>query len=116
MLSAQKKFEYLQEMGIELWQLRTAKVQDASQSLSIGVDQDAVTTRFFSDVLQYFNLTIEDIIVAKDIIHLNQLKWQFSEEETFDLQGNKLITPALSEIASSITLKKALWQTLSKFE
>lgn len=114
MLSAQKKFEYLQEMGIELWQLRASTDVEANQSNGLTVEQASVTTQFFSDILQYFDLTIDDIIVAKDIIHINQLKWQFTDEGTLVLQDNRLTTPALSKIASSVELKRALWQTLSK--
>jgi len=116
MHSAQKKFEYLQEMGIDLWQLRTSVAEGNSAVQYLSVEQENTITRFFADILHYFKLTIEDIIVARDVIHINQIKWQFSEGDTLAFQDNLLITPPLSKIAASTALKKALWKKLSELQ
>ena len=118
----QHQFEQLTEMGISLWQQRTCESKSDGTSIQsesyLDIDlKDLATQQLFNDILLAAGLSIGEIKHQGDHLNLGFFNWYFTSKPA---QGEiqwleqQLISPAIDEISKSPSLKKQLWQILSK--
>lgn len=115
-----KQFNYLNEMGISLWQQKTsqneAKKAKLVQSRQLTIDLVTLkNSQLFQDVLTYFQLSEGEFKVSDNRIQFDFFDWCFSLQNTVSYANHQLITPEVTSIAQSVTLKKQLWQQLQSF-
>lgn len=118
----QKQFEQLSEMGISLWQRRDLNNADATSSVTsnfIEVESSSLSkNQIFNDILLAINSSIGEVTFQDKHLDLGIFNWYFTNnEEASDKvtwSDQKLISPAIEQIANSPQLKKQLWDILSK--
>jgi DNA polymerase III psi subunit len=123
----QRQYQQLTEMGISLWQSKSAAlqedevVQEHSKSNYLQQDIDSLNAlteqTFFTDLLLSLKLSIGEVTAQKDHLDLGLFNWFFYEEQSKDSSihcaDNKLMSPSIELIRKSPTLKKQLWQTIT---
>jgi DNA polymerase III psi subunit len=125
----QRQYQQLTEMGISLWQHKSATFQHTSSSQdnsknNVGYlkqDIESLNTltkqTFFTDLLLTLELSIGEVTAQKDHLDLGLFNWFFyaDEGETSSIHcaDNKLISPSIDLIRNSPVLKKQLWQTIT---
>ena len=118
----QHQFEQLTEMGISLWQHRSGDSQNKSvpthSNSYLDIDlKNLATQQLFNDVLLATGLSIGEINQQGDHLDLGLFNWYFTDKSSpvkIQWLEQQLITPAIAEISKSPTLKKQLWQLLSR--
>ena len=122
------QFQLLNEMGIELWQRRTAvsAPADHSEQTSEAVPKQALpqitplnfddlkNQPLFHDILLSLGLSLGEVTANKDHLDLGLLRWQFSPQPQLELSDKLLTTPALGELADNSQLKRRLWHLLQE--
>ncbi len=117
-----RQFEQLTEMGISLWQTRLSvdsndTVKD-KESNYIAVELNDISQKqIFKDIIQCLNISIGEIITLNDHLDLGLFNWYFTNKKknkavAVKYINNNLITPTISTIAQSASLKKQLWLTI----
>ncbi len=112
----ERQFNQLSEMGITLYQERQkANQQEQSaheySSVDLGdIQQDA----FFSDVLISLSLSFGDMVINDSSINLGLFDWRFHAQPTIEYHDHILVTPPLTELKKSVSLKRELWQAICK--
>ncbi|WP_114326644.1 DNA polymerase III subunit psi [Candidatus Colwellia aromaticivorans] len=125
----QRQYQQLTEMGISLWQHKSAAFQDSSSSknnlehdisyLKQDVESLAVLTKqtFFTDLLLTLELSIGEVTAQKDHLDLGLFNWFFyadlNKTPSIHCADNKLVSPSIELIRKSPALKKQLWQTIT---
>lgn len=136
----QKQYQYLDAMGINLWQQKVREksfkasnqpqallpadtterkiedaiekpIQEATQRLNLT---SLSQSQLFIDILQSINVSLGDISLNHNTLNLGWLNWEIKTEYELSLSGNTLRTPELSSIAKSNTMKAALWKLLEQ--
>lgn len=126
----QRQFDQLTEMGIDLWQHKSANVthyssrqgkkehNDNALELNDNYLSDLSKQKTFSDILQSVDISIGEIIHKKDHLDLGIFNWYFYAENHDELaiscKNNNLYSPSIKAISQSPILKKQLWQTIIK--
>lgn len=115
-----KQFNYLNEMGISLWQRKTSRSEheQAAAEHKSHLEIDLATlknSQLFQDVLAYFQLSEGEFTIKENCIQFDFFNWCFSKVEDINFTHHQLITPELANISQSVPLKKQLWQQLQKF-
>ena len=115
-----KQFNYLNEMGISLWQQKTSQSETEATKLAQNshLAIDLVTlknSQLFQDVLAYFQLSEGEFKVSDNRIQFDFFDWCFSVQDSVSYANHQLITPDVTSIAQSVSLKKQLWQQLQRF-
>ena len=125
----QRQYQQLTEMGISLWQHKSAVFQtditsknDSEDKInylkqdSKSVEQLAKQT-FFTDLLLILDLSIGEVTANTDHLDLGLFNWFFYTEDnkaaSISCADNKLVTPSIESIRKSPSLKKELWQTIT---
>lgn len=136
MTISQRQFALLTEMGISLWQRKSANLAqntsfDKPKEKQVPATQNSANIRpltdnlnlialkkqpILHDIAQSIALTIEQIILIEQGLKLGSYRWLFTAEQAINFQDNTLITPPLSDIAQSSILKRQLWQTLQELQ
>ena len=111
-------------MGIKVWTRRSSKstpksdensLQSEKQQQYMPINFDALCSLpLFSDIISSIGLSPSEIKCQNNILDLGLMNWKFSETLNIELINNTLITPELSELAKSPSLKKQLWQTIQR--
>ncbi|WP_281556142.1 DNA polymerase III subunit psi [Thalassomonas sp. RHCl1] len=140
MAVSKHQFQLLSEMGIELWQPRTAETAagalpekaseekpgnqfagkvvvaaEKNQQKITPPDFDALKAQpLFHDILLSLGLSIGEVTATEEHLDLGLLHWQFNPEQRLDLADKVLITPPIQVLAASGTLKRQLWQLLQE--
>ena len=125
----QRQYQQLTEMGISLWQHKSATFQHTSSSQDnsennvsyLKQDIESLNTltkqTFFTDLLLTLELSIGEVTAQKDHLDLGLFNWFFyaDEDETSSIHcaNNKLISPSIDLIRKYPVLKKQLWQTIT---
>ena len=120
MALSEKKFNYLSEMGIDLWQQRDDGNMTTSEKKTednyLSIEHSAIEhSRLFDDVLTALTLTKGDYTIKSTTITFEFFDWHFSKGNDISFENSKLVTPPLSTIGLSTLLKKGLWQQLQTF-
>lgn len=117
----QHQFEQLSEMGISLWQHRTCdSPKDHVQAQSkhyLDIDLKYLASQqVFNDILLAIGLSIGEINHQSDHLDLGLFNWYFTAASHHEIKWieQKLFTPSITELSKSPTLKKQLWQLLTK--
>ncbi|PCH97935.1 MAG: hypothetical protein COB83_00510 [Gammaproteobacteria bacterium] len=124
----QRQFKQLTEMGISLWQQKSATDSKHSSSEQNEPQKNAYTKldeqslaelikqTLFTDILQCLGLSIGEVIAKNDHLDLGLFNWYFSStaqnENSIRCTNNNLISPTLALIGQSVPLKKQLWQAI----
>ncbi len=121
---------YLQEMGVDLYQVRRPERINYSYQQPIELDKQCrlllvaqqyptqSEIRYLSKILQSMALTLEQIqFIEVDFIQqVNQegveWLWLCGVEPIIETRAKLLTSPALSDIPSSTAHRKALWQQI----
>ncbi|NQY33557.1 MAG: DNA polymerase III subunit psi [Alteromonadaceae bacterium] len=124
MTVSKRQFTQLKEMGIKVWTRRSSKstpksdensLQSEKQQQYMPINFDALCSLpLFSDIISSIGLSPSEIKCQNNILDLGLMNWKFSETLNIELINNTLITPELSELAKSPSLKKQLWQTIQR--
>lgn len=72
--------------------------------------------RLFQDIILAIGLSLTDIKVNQQTLELGSLHWQFADNNKISFVNNLLITPNLTLLANSVSLKRQLWQLISRQE
>jgi DNA polymerase III psi subunit len=126
----QRQFDQLTEMGISLWQHKSAtfdhdsSIKDSPKHENSFIEQtdkyltNLATQTIFIDILQSLGLSIGEVSHKKDHLDLGLFNWYFSskkqEEPSIHCTDNNLISPSVELISQSPALKKQLWQIIAK--
>ena len=87
--------------------------QSRSTTEIIDIDLQALLNQqLFNDIIQCLGASRADLSVQNGQVNLGLFNWQFSHSEHIEFSHNILTTPDLHTIASSVELKKMLWQSL----
>lgn len=114
------KFKKLSAMGITVWQQRQPELDAMSStkpSPSILIDQQQLQqSQLFRDILQWLELSFEELTVNKDIIDCGDFNWQWLEQTHlfYDPAKRLLQTPAITEFQQQKQLKQQLWHKLQQ--
>ncbi|WDE00076.1 DNA polymerase III subunit psi [Thalassomonas actiniarum] len=144
MAVSKHQFQLLSEMGIALWQPRTAetsarplpekesKENAAEKSGNKFADKAALPAKkdqqkstppnfdalmaqpLFHDILLSIGLSVGEVTATEEQLDLGLLHWQFSPEQELALSDKVLTTPPIQVLAASGTLKRQLWQLLQE--
>lgn len=94
-------------------QSNASQTQQTSCSDKVAIDLNALLKQqLFKDIILSIGASSADISIANDQIDLGIINWQFSKNAEIEFKHNCLKTPALTTLANSPALKKALWQSL----
>ena len=118
----QKQHQYLDAMGINLWQrkmqasildsnTRPQATTDDKQSLDITVLSQS---QLFNDIIQAMDVSLGDISVDKNSLNLGWLNWEINKGGALYLSDNILHTPEISTLSASNTQKAELWALLAQ--
>jgi len=116
----QRQFDQLTEMGISLWQHRSSqKTTPANSILHNEMNLNELSQiKLFNDILLSLNISIGEVTQEQSLLNLGLINWQFLTPEdkskskiTFD--NNKLQTPNLDVLSTSIPLKRQLWHVIT---
>lgn len=111
-----RQFTQLQDMGIELWQLKDSS-EDNNKTTATYLDielSSLIETRLFNDILSSLGLSIGEVTCDNHSLSLGLFTWQFSEQTEISFTQQHLITPTFDTLKNSPKLKKALWHTLQE--
>ncbi|WP_440875685.1 DNA polymerase III subunit psi [Thalassotalea sp. PLHSN55] len=107
-----RQFDYLTEMGINLW-CSKAKLDNTSETQTpcenIHFDEVSQLT-LFSDILICLNLSIGEVTYSEQQLNLGLFNWQFGKDNGINFNNNLLTTPSLNTLQKSPKLKQQLWQ------
>lgn len=120
----QRQFNYLNAMGIELWQRKSlnnepeqAAITDADHDLPAVSVKQLLTHQLVHDLLLAIDANIEQLSQQTSFqLSLADLTWQFSIEDTISLTDGVLTTPSIENLLAKPELKKALWQLLQTIQ
>ncbi|MEZ9229785.1 DNA polymerase III subunit psi [Vibrio amylolyticus] len=131
----QRDLQYLQEMGIDSWQLNHPDRLDGYQAPRVELNAECrlllVSTELpsgdlavmFERVLKSVKLTLDQAqhIYPEQLhsIHSDQLVWIWYAGTTSvndSISANKLLSPLLSDIDGNNTHRRALWQQICSYE
>ena len=118
----QKQHQYLDAMGINLWQrkplaqslISTAQLQsvnDETTSLDLTVLSQS---QLFNDIIQSIDISLGDISIEKNTLNLGWLSWEINKGNTIYLSDNILRTPEISTLSTSNSQKAELWALLAQ--
>jgi DNA polymerase III psi subunit len=118
----QKQFEQLTEMGISLWQRRSSDTSNDNQMLTSLTFLDInltelATKQLFTDILLAAGLSVGEVKQKSDHLDLGLFNWFFTPEQSnnkLQWHDQQLFTPSIDIISQSSSLKRQLWQLLSK--
>ena len=118
----QKQFEQLTEMGISLWQRRSSDMSNDNQMLTSLTFLDInltelATKQLFTDILLAAGLSVGEVKQKSDHLDLGLFNWFFTPEQSnnkLQWHDQQLFTPSIDIISQSSSLKRQLWQLLSK--
>lgn len=128
---SQRQFNHLQEMGISVWQRKSLVTDDAEKlkgNLNLeNIDSEALAKdALFADILISLSLNLAEVSFHQDYIDLGDFNWQFASTP---LQNNNdqdnlkvsfadatLTSPSIAQIKQSTSLKRQLWQIVSKHQ
>ncbi|XQW84055.1 DNA polymerase III subunit psi [Thalassotalea piscium] len=115
MITNAKQFNYLNAMGIDLWQLKQEQDANTSSNQYLAVDlAHLCQQQCFLDVLRSFDITLDQVTLSNDhCINLGLFNWQFTTNSHSEYQSNTLTTPAIEQLTQAPQLKRQLWQLLS---
>lgn len=124
MTITKRQFNYLNEMGINVWQQRNTlnalETSDAEntktlQPTLLPIDASSLTQHvMFTDILQCLGLSLGEVTIENNVINLGLFNWQFIENDTVSFTNNTLSTPELNTFITRKTLKKDLWLTIQQ--
>jgi DNA polymerase III psi subunit len=118
----QKQFEQLTEMGISLWQRRSLTKTNEGEAktnvnyLDVNLTELA-TKQLFTDILLAAGLSVGEVKQKSDHLDLGLFNWFFTPEQSnnkLQWHDQQLFTPSIDIISQSSSLKRQLWQLLSK--
>jgi DNA polymerase III psi subunit len=118
----QKQFEQLTEMGISLWQRRSSDTSNDNQMLASLTFLDInltelATKQLFTDIVLAAGLSVGEVKPKSDHLDLGLFNWFFTPEQSnnkLQWHDQQLFTPSIDIISQSSSLKRQLWQLLSK--
>jgi hypothetical protein len=118
----QKQFEQLTEMGISLWQRRSSNEPDDNDMLTSLTFLDInltelATKQLFTDIVLAAGLSVGEVKQKSDHLDLGLFNWFFTPEQSnnkLQWHDQQLFTPSIDIISQSSSLKRQLWQLLSK--
>ncbi|SEK32836.1 hypothetical protein SAMN05216262_10183 [Colwellia chukchiensis] len=67
----------------------------------------------FTDIIHCLGVSRTDLNIAQNQLDLGIINWQFTNKNCIEFEHSCLKTPDLATIANSVTLKKALWQSIA---
>jgi DNA polymerase III psi subunit len=104
------QFDYLQEMGVSLWQSnhKQAPTTHSQEPLSASLLEQPL----MQDILLAMGLSSAELKVKNHFIDCHTFNWHFSDKQHCEFQQHQLITPPLDALASSARLKQQLWQLI----
>lgn len=116
MITNAKQFNYLNAMGIEIWQQKNAPVAQQSDQTYLTVNLEQLCKQqLFVDLIQSLNVTLDQITLNNDhCLNIGLFNWQFTQDQHSQYQNNTLTTPAIEQLVQTPQLKRQLWQLLSK--
>lgn len=122
MTITKRQFNHLSEMGINVWQQRSAsntlkadETESTLQAAIISIDENSLTQQtLFTDILQCLDLSLGEVTFENNLINLGLFNWQFIETDTISFTHNTLSTPAINAFITNNSLKKELWVTIQK--
>lgn len=136
MLRNKTKASYLDEMGVQTWQLQHAsrlngytqaqiKLPDSCQLLFVSPEKpEGAITYMLEKVLKSMDLTIEQILhlYPEQFVQVDesQLEWiwfsgcQISRD--IEAQSKVLVTPLLTDIDGNTVEKRILWKQICSYE
>lgn len=125
----QRQFNQLTEMGISLWQCKVPAFEQSSSTPSntdqqkndLTFTKDDLTsissTVIFSDILLCLGLSIGEVRVKNNYLDLGLFNWYFNlaspEPSSIQYNNSTLVSPSITQISQSPTLKKQLWQIIT---
>lgn len=124
MITNAKQFNYLNAMGIGIWQQKdNPDVQQTNDESDKDCTENCLTVnldklceqQLFIDLLQSLNVSLDQITLNKDhSLNIGLFNWQFTQNPHSQYQNNTLTTPAIEQLEQTPQLKRQLWQLLSK--
>lgn len=117
-----KQYEYLNAMGISLWQSKNNNkldVEDDEQNKRLDKDIALSLTQLaektlFNDILCAMNLSVADVSIQGNTLNCGFINWALKPNKDIDFSGHCLTTPTLNELAASAKLKRKLWHTITQ--
>ncbi len=126
----QRQFEQLTEMGISLWQHKSATFTQTTSAKSNLIQEKQYLSQapedletlskqtIFTDILLCLELSVGEVLAKKDHLDLGLFNWYFSsnteKEDPIYCTENNLVSPSIALVSQSSALKKQLWQTIIK--
>lgn len=110
-----RQFKQLKEMGITLYQQREPHSHNTNTSDSISVDLSGIQhDAFFNDILSCISLSFGEVTIHPSSMDLGLFNWCFHDKSVIEYQNHVLMTPPLTQLKDSPSMKKALWHTIYK--
>jgi DNA polymerase III psi subunit len=108
-----KQFNYLQEMGISLWQQKE-KSDTVNEQHFFPVSIEFLTEPLVLDIARLFALSPAELSIHQGAIDFDLFNWRFAEVDQCRFEHQQLVTPPLTKITHSLVLKKQLWRVLAE--
>lgn len=117
MALTQRQYDQLNEIGISLWQNRSASTTESDTAATIKLTNEdflqLLDSQLFQDILLALSITPDQISLLAGHLDLGLLNWHMADVESCEMTASQLTTPTLDKLSKSPQLKQQLWQLIS---